>query len=146
MEDSVADREALADLLSRYAQGLDDGNVDAVLACFRDDAVGEYDGGRLSMRGHAELGPFFQVALTSPSTHIIGNTLVDLRRDGAATRSSAVAFVTRTPGYVTLSGLVYETQCVRADGAWQFLQLRHRATWHCAVPAGAAAAAIPPNQ
>lgn len=140
MED--ARHRQIRDLLSRYAQALDDGDVLAVLACFVPDARTTYNGGEIRVNGHAELKPFFERALGAPSTHLLSNTIVEFSGDVALTRSSAVAFVTRDEGRVLVRGLTYETRCVRDDGgAWKISDLTHRLTWQCAVPSGAAALA-----
>jgi hypothetical protein len=130
------------ELLARYAHGLDDGDVSAVLACFALDARADYNGGAISLNGHAELEPFFKEALGKPSTHLFSNTIVEVDGETATTRSSAVAFVTRTEGQVTVRGLVYETRCGRDGDEWKFRQLTHRLTWQCALPIDGIPAAI----
>lgn len=137
MGDSCLDHFRISDLLSRYAHGVDRGDVAAVLACFSDDALAEYDSGAIRLHGHEALERFFSGALTGPSTHLISNTVIELEGETARTSSSAIACLTRDANLVKVRGLVYETRCRRHFDSWQITKLMHRSTWQFAAPGGA---------
>jgi uncharacterized protein (TIGR02246 family) len=132
----LSHRTDIADLIGRYAHAVDRGDASATVECFTADALVEYEGGQIRLEGHDELTRFYSDTLTSPSTHLISNTLVEQSGDEARTLSSAVACVTRRAGFVTVRGLTYETRCVRRDGRWRIARLLHRSTWEFAVPGG----------
>jgi uncharacterized protein (TIGR02246 family) len=149
----MTDREALIDLVSRYAATIDDRDLDGVAACFAEDAVAEYDvteGGGIRLEGRAAIRAFMDgafrdgIGMATPSTHVMGNVLVDLDGDIAWLRTGAIACLTHRPGVVTIRGLRYVDRCVREDGAWRFAHRRHEALWACEAPATAIATLAPP--
>jgi ketosteroid isomerase-like protein len=121
----LAHRTDTTDLISRYAHAVDRGDASATVECFTADALVQYEGGQIRLEGHEEPMRFYADTLTSPSTHLISNTLVELSGDEARTLSSALACVTR--GFVTVRGLTYETRCLRRDESWQIAHLLHAA-------------------
>ncbi len=137
MSDSCLDHFRINDLLSRYAQGVDRGDVAAVLACFCEDALAEYEGGAIRLHGREALQRFISNALTGPSTHLISNTVIELEGETARTSSSAIACLTREANLVKVRGLVYETHCRRQLNSWRITKLMHRSTWQFAAPGGA---------
>jgi uncharacterized protein (TIGR02246 family) len=136
-------RTDITDLIGRYAHAVDRGDALATTECFTADALVEYEGGQIRLEGHDELRRFYTDALTSPSTHLISNTLVELSSDEARTLSSAIACVTRRAGFVTVRGLTYDTRCVRRDERWRIAHLLHRSTWEFAVPGGPIGVPLP---
>jgi ketosteroid isomerase-like protein len=132
----LSHRTDITDLICGYAHAVDRGDASAAVECFTADALVEYEGGQIRLEGHDELTRFYADTLTSPSTHLISNTLVELSGDEARTLSSAIACVTRRAGFVTVRGLTYEMRCVRRDERWRIAHLLHRSTWEFAVPGG----------
>ena len=130
------DRNRVIELISRYAHALDAGDVEAVLGCMTDDVSLSYDGGRLRIDGKSMARPFFTAALTGPSTHLLGNYV--LERHGQAIRASCsgIAFVTRHPGTVTVRGLLYTFACLSDKQELRIESLEHRANWECSVAGG----------
>lgn len=140
MEDSPIasdDRTRVIELISRYAHALDAGDVEAVLGCMTDDVALSYNGGELRVEGKSKARQFFAAALTGPSTHLLGNYL--LERQGSAIRasSSGIAFVTRHAGTVTVRGLLYRFTCLPDKREFRIESLQHRANWEYSVASGA---------
>lgn len=133
MRQPASDQQELSNLISRYAQALDGADIPGVLDSFTVDAIANYDGGTYRVAGHDALRRHFEGFLTAPSTHLIGNTLIEVEGSARARiQCSAVAFVTRETGFVVIRGLVYEMRCVKQSN-WLIAELLHRTTWSCRV-------------
>ena len=104
-----------------------------------------YNGGELRAAGKSNARQFFTSALTGPSTHLLGNYL--LERHGIALRAvcSGVAFVTRQAGKVTVRGLLYTFTCLPEEHQFRIESLEHRAQWEYAVTGGPAGARLSPD-
>jgi ketosteroid isomerase-like protein len=135
----MSDREALHDLVSRYAHAIDSRDLDMLVDCFCEDSVAEYDGG-VVLEGHASIRQFMDTAfrkglgMTTPSTHMMANTLIDLCGGEATLRTSAIAVLTNRPGVIVMRGLRYTDLCVRDGGRWRFRKRRHEADWEFEAP------------
>jgi hypothetical protein len=129
-------RADIIDVISRYAQAIDAADIDGILACFCPEARVEYNAGAIVLNGHEELRAFLHRAAVGPSTHLMSNILIEFDAEGARAETSAVAFVTRNAGLVTVRGLHYSDRCVLRQGRWLIIHRRHSAHWEFAVPAG----------
>ena len=130
-EDSVSARDAqISHVLSRYAHAIDDGDVASVLACLSEDGTISYEGGKISLLGHAAIRDYLTGMLVGPSTHLISNTMVD----GDIVRASAIVCVTRQAGVVQVRGVQYRANCVRIGDTWKFSRLEHRPIWQFTAP------------
>ena len=146
MEDSPIasdDRTRIIELISRYAQALDAGDVEAVLGCMTDDVALSYNGDELHVDGKPKARPFFAAALTGPSTHLLGNYLLERKESAIRARCSGIAFVTRHAGTVTVRGLLYTFTCLPDKRDLRIKSLQHRANWEYSV-AGAVPGGRPP--
>jgi 3-phenylpropionate/cinnamic acid dioxygenase small subunit len=132
------DRDAIVDLISRYAHCVDTGDVDALVGCFTDDARVDLDGGRVSVDGRDAITSFYARALHDPaagasdaSTHLMSNTLVDLCGDDRAhAETEAVAYKAhRDRLVVVVRGLRYSDDCVRTGRGWRISHRVHRCLW-----------------
>jgi ketosteroid isomerase-like protein len=130
-------RAAITDVISRYAQAVDTADIDSILGCFSPEARIEYNAGAIVLNGHEELRTFLSGAAMGPSTHLMSNILVTFDAEGARAETSAVAFVTRNAGFVTVRGLHYSDRCALLQGRWLITYRRHSAHWEFAVPARA---------
>lgn len=137
MSRELADRQAIRDLISRYAAAIDDRDFGAVAACFADDAKAEYSGhvlepGVTAIVRHLEL-----IRSIPASTHLIGNVLIELRGDQADVRSQAVVHLVlgTAPGQglVLIRGLHYHDRVVRQAERWVIAERRHGADWSLEV-------------
>ncbi|MDX3909545.1 MAG: nuclear transport factor 2 family protein [Sphingobium sp.] len=126
---------AIAKILSAYAHAIDDGDVDAVLACMSDDAVIEYEGGKHRLSGPSEIREFLRRALIGSSTHLVSNILVEWGEDDANVRASAIVCVTRLAGSVQVRGVVYRARVIPSGDAWLIASLAHKSTWQFSAPA-----------
>lgn len=84
-----AERQALVDVLVRYANCLDDRDWDGLREVFAEDAVGDYGG--FVAEGRAALVTSIASYLegTGPSQHLLGNFEVKVDDDRAWTRCRA---------------------------------------------------------
>lgn len=125
-------RAAIADVLARYARGLDDRDFAAVGACFTADAQATFSGvvlapGRAAIVAHVGgLGNF------AASTHLLGLPVIELADDGrsAVVETAAVAHlvVDVDRGPVRTRGLRYRGRFVLGD-TWQITERVHRVDW-----------------
>jgi ketosteroid isomerase-like protein len=139
------ERIRITELISRYAQALDAGDVEGVLECMKDGVSLSYNGGQLRVEGKSDARKFFTEALSGPSTHLLGNYL--LERDGDALRASCsgIAFVTRHTGKVTVRGLLYTFICRPEKCDFRIESLEHRANWEYLVAGGPSGAHHSPD-
>jgi ketosteroid isomerase-like protein len=142
---TIDERIRITELISRYAHALDTGDVEAVLECMTDDVSLSYNGGGLRVEGKSNARQFFTEALTGPSTHLLGNYL--LERHGNAVRAtySGIAFLTRHAGKITVRGLLYTFTCLPEKREFRIESLEHRANWEYALPVGPSGARHSPD-
>jgi ketosteroid isomerase-like protein len=132
---AVSDETAIVGLQSRYAQAVDDGDVEAIVACFAEDAVAVYNNGGVTLTGAAEIRPFFEAARVeligpdNPCTHLLGGVVVDLEGDAARSDASMVAFLSRPPGARTMKGLRYRDRLERRPEGWRIVHREHTSHW-----------------
>lgn len=132
---SVGDPErAIANVLSAYAHAVDDGDIDAVLRYMSEDAVVQYEGGKFTLRGHAEIRKFLAGALIGASTHLISNVLVTHGDNNTDVRASAIVCVTRLAGTVQIRGVTYRARVIPSGQTWLMTSLAHKSTWQFSAP------------
>jgi ketosteroid isomerase-like protein len=141
------DRSLLVELQSRYARFIDDGDLEGVVGCFTEDAVADYDDGAVRLRGQDQLRRFFAAAFEDlvgprhPCSHLVGGLTVELDGDSAGTETSAVAYLTRSPGLLLVRGLRYSDKLLRGADGWRIARRRHYALWQVEMPASSGAQA-----
>jgi uncharacterized protein (TIGR02246 family) len=126
------DREAIRELLSRYAQALDLRDFDSLAACFAPDAKATYSGVQLAPGVESVVAHLKQIIRIPATTHLIGNVLIDLYGDTATVDSQAVVHLVLDRGpeaKVRVRGLQYHDRVVRQNGAWVIAERVHRADW-----------------
>ncbi len=126
----LVDKDAIRDLMARYARGVDGRDPELIASTLTSDAYtdyGEWDGS-----GRDNIVNWIMRPWDSPfrSTHFMGDQLVRLDGDTAEVETYAVAFgvhdVEGAPS-VVITGLRYVDTMVRQDGQWL---VRHRALHH----------------
>ena len=138
--EDVAGREAIADLIYRYASRIDAGDIDGVLACFAENCAAAYGNGAVTLNGKAELRSFFIKALdtdggnSTASSHFMTNVLVTLRGAEAEAETTAMAVRNISPGKVTVRGLIYRDVLARAGGTWLIRRREHVTIWEFETP------------
>lgn len=138
----MTDREAILDVVARYAHTVDSRDVDGILACFTSDGRMDFEGGRMSGEGHEGLraaftDAFAQPALAPPaaSTHLMANTLVTIEGDTARAETQAVAYLASpATGTVRTRGLRYSDVPRRDEDGWRIAHRIHRSIWETEVP------------
>lgn len=130
------DRVAIFELASRYAQAIDDGDLEGVVTCFAPDAEALYeDGETVTMRGEAQLREFFTMAFEKlvgpkhPCTHLLGGITIADDGDGIRSDARMVAYLTREPGKLIMKGLRYLDHLERRDGTWLIAHRHHSCAW-----------------
>jgi uncharacterized protein (TIGR02246 family) len=134
----VSDRDAILDVIARYAHTVDDRDIDGILTCFAPDGRIDFEGGQISGDGHDGIREAFEQAFARPglappatSTHLMSNTLVTVDGDTAHAETQGVAFLA-SPGLGTVvtRGLRYSDDLRRtADGDWRISHRVHRSIW-----------------
>ena len=137
----ASDRTAILELESRYAQAVDDGDLDAVVACFAADAEALYDDGlEVALRGEAEIRAFFTMAFEElvgpkhPCTHLLGGVTITDDGDGARSDARMVAYLTREPGALIMKGLRYLDRLELRDDTWRITHRHHTCSWEAVTP------------
>ena len=107
--------------IAAYAQALDTGRTDDVVALFCPDGVAEI-GGQGSFEGHDAIrAAYGRWVPTRPQLHLVANTVITSCADDEATATSNLTFFDRgASGWgVRLVGR-YDDTLHRHDGTWLF--------------------------
>lgn len=117
--DDLADRFAVADVLTRYASSLDEQDWDRLTTCFVPDAVAVLAGGP-RLEGYAAIVEAVQLALGhySATMHHLGNHEVEIDGDTARLRANLIATHVLEQGTFTVGG-VYREELVRTADGWR---------------------------
>ena len=144
---TLLDRAAIHDLLTRYFQGLDRGDPEQVRSCFTDDVHAHYDQ-RTSTTGLdaliASLQNFNRLreGTMKITTHFMGNLNFTLLEESVAeTETNAVAFLVEPrdgADVVAMRSLRYLDRMRREANGWRISDRIHTLDWSCHVPASAA--------
>ncbi len=112
--------EGVRATIAAYAQALDDGRVDDVVATFCADGVADLGFG--VYEGHAALREAFgQFVPQVPQRHLVANTLVTQWSDTEATATSDLVFLVKGDARwaIQLVGR-YSDTLRHDDGTWRF--------------------------
>ena len=132
-DDSLRDRLAIQDVLTRYGTSLDDKNWERLATCFLPDAVADY-GALGDHQGYDEIEKICRNALEplDGSQHFISNFEIRVDGDTAKTRSYLMAQHIRksAPGgpHFLLAG-VYRDEFVRTSDGWRIRRRELATTW-----------------
>ena len=121
----MTDREAILDVIARYAHTVDGRDLDGILTCFAPDGRIDFEGGLTSGEGHDGIRAAFAEAFTQPalappavSTHLMANTLVTIDGDTARAETQGVAYLASpVTGTVRTRGLRYRDVLRRDEAA-----------------------------
>lgn len=115
---AVADREAIRDLLCRYALAVDRRRLDAVAACFTADCAYEGTLGRgpiaIALAALAEAFGRYDRTM-----HVIGTQAIRVDGDGAEAETYCVAYHVRPDGGHFTAGVRYVDSLVRGADGWR---------------------------
>ena len=141
---SLIDRAAIHDLLTRYFQGLDRGSPEQVRSCFTADVRAHYDK-RTPTRGIGALMDSLanfnklQEETMKITTHFMGNlSFSRLEGDVAETETYALALLVEPANgvdLVSVRSLRYLDRMRREESGWRISDRIHTLDWSCQVPA-----------
>lgn len=130
----TSEESAIARILFEYAHAIDAADVNALVGVLTDDAVIEYEGGKIRLEGRDKIGPYLTSVLIGPSTHLISNVLVDQDGGLAQIRASAIVCVTRHVEFFLVRGATYKVEVVQIEGKWKIAALFHSMVWEFRIP------------
>ena len=118
----MSDREAILDVIARYAHAVDDRDIDGIVDCFAPDGRIDFEGGARSGERHDGIRAAFEAAFARPelappaaSTHVMTSTIVTVDGDTATAATLAVAnLACPLDGTLTVRGLATTT----VSGGW----------------------------
>lgn len=123
---SVEDRLDIADVLVRYATGIDRRDWATFRSCFTVDCVADY--GQIGQwKGVEEITEFMVAAhaLAGQTQHSITNQTIIGTDTGASARSYVDSIVMGPDGTEGIQAVgFYDDELVRADGGWRIAQRR----------------------
>jgi len=120
--DNLADRLAIQDILTRYAAGVDDRNLQIYRDCFADDAeIVGFSGGTVTGADTWTEDVKGKLAAFEATQHMLGPQLVTIEGDTASTRTDvqALHYLKDKPGTTLTLWAVYLTDYRRIDGEWK---------------------------
>ena len=130
MDQTIADRFEITELISRYGNCLDAGDFDGMESLFVPDAVFRIvpDTATPDLRGSKAIRDAVErrwavVHEGAQRRHVMSNIVVDVSGDAATARTVLLVYeVAKAPGsQVKVHGMgVYEDTLTRSDGAWRF--------------------------
>ena len=123
----LVDRQALQDVMLRYAKGVDERDMALYRSCFADD-VEVLDFGPEPIHGAEAWVAFVSEALKAygPTQHMLGPQLAEIDGDTATTRSDvqALHYFADAPTRTLILWATYETDYRRTAEGWRIS--RHR--------------------
>jgi ketosteroid isomerase-like protein len=132
----LVDRQAIRDLVTRYACAVDRRDFDAVAACFTPDAEADYTYfkgpiGVVLEKIRAGVGGF---AMTM---HVVGNHLAEVHGDEAASETYAICHHRRpgaSDGVDLVVAMRYLDELVRTTEGWRIRRRRATVEWQHREP------------
>ena len=122
------DREAIRDLLHRYALAVDRKRIDAVASCFTPDCTYEGALGRGTI-GHALRTLEHAFERYARTMHMIGTQEIHVDGDVARAETYCVAYHVRADGGQLTVGVRYCDDLVRGAQGWQIRRRVVRSDW-----------------
>ncbi len=127
----LLDRNAIRELIARYAHSVDRRDLDGVAACFTADAAyrgslgqGSIDVALAALRE--------RMAQYTSTMHFIGNQLVDLSGDRATSETYAIAYhqMQREDGRRNMAvGVRYLDDLLRTEDGWRICRREVKLEW-----------------
>jgi len=123
------DRDAVYEVLVRYAAAIDRHDWEAVGHCFAEHARATYAGTAVGP-GRPAIVDFLRGATNSiASTHLVGGVSIQVDGDRASTEQTALAFHHLPDGKVRFRGLRYSDRMERLGDEWQIVERVHQPAW-----------------
>jgi len=129
---SADDREAIRDLIARYAHAADDGRSADYAALFVPDGIMESQGNRVA--GRDGLAALIDGIYDFSIKHLQLNTAIQLDGDRATAQTDLQMLTMDPDGAWQISGCArYEDDLARVEGRWLFA--KRNCVWHRNTPA-----------
>ncbi|MGI9623689.1 MAG: nuclear transport factor 2 family protein [Acidimicrobiales bacterium] len=126
----LLDRQAISDVMMRYARGIDRFDMDMVRSCYHPGATDDHG----SFKGPIEeFIPWVETRLEEFDSimHFLGNMLIELEGDTAHVETYCVSYHRLKGQDVdTLFGLRYVDRFERRAGDWRIAERRIAAEWN----------------
>ncbi len=119
--DELVELENIRDLLARYCERLDEYDIEAVAACFTEDAVTDYGAGRGGeVRGRKQIAGRIAAgqALFRRTHHQLGQIRIRLNDDHAESTSYQMTWHELPSGKLDLVCLRYLDRLDKLSGEW----------------------------
>ena len=127
VENNVADRIALQDVMLKYAAGVDERDFDLYASCFMEN-VEVLDFGETPINGRDEWVEYVKVALDNygPTQHMLGPQLANVDGNDAHCRTDvqALHYLKQPEGEILTLWATYETDMIRTDEGWKISKHR----------------------
>ena len=120
---NVEDKLEIQELTARYANAMDDSNLEAWLGTW--DATGMWKGGLGEFQGSEKLKELFAALgdRIKNKRHVMTNFVIDGFGDQAQQRCCMLVFDRVNEAKLLASG-VYNDRLIKTDGKWKFLERR----------------------
>lgn len=140
-EGRLADRIALRELVERYAQAVDQRDIDTVVNLFTEDGVllshlmPGTEETPLERRGHDQLRRSMELGLAryTSTTHVIATQVVDLAGDDASGTTTCLAHHVyagdESGERLLVMAICYRDRYRRQHGSWRFAERRLELQW-----------------
>ena len=122
MTNNLVDRLAIQDIMTRYAAGVDDRDLQMYRDCFADDAeIVGFDGGAVVGADAWTEEVKSKLAAFDATQHMLGPQMITIEGDTASTRTDvqALHYLKNKPGETLTLWAVYLTNYRRIDGEWK---------------------------
>ncbi|MBA58354.1 MAG: hypothetical protein CMQ40_04190 [Gammaproteobacteria bacterium] len=122
MTNNLVDRLAIQDIMTRYAAGVDDRDLQMYRDCFADDAeIVGFGGGAVVGADAWTEEVKSKLAAFDATQHMLGPQMITIEGDTASTRTDvqALHYLKNKPGETLTLWAVYLTNYRRIDGEWK---------------------------
>tara|TARA_B100000700_G_C14324506_1_gene525267 strand:- start:20 stop:439 length:420 start_codon:yes stop_codon:yes gene_type:complete len=119
---NLVDRLAIQDIMTRYAAGVDDRDLQMYRDCFADDAeIVGFGGGAVVGADAWTEEVKSKLAAFDATQHMLGPQMITIEGDTASTRTDvqALHYLKNKPGETLTLWAVYLTNYRRIDGEWK---------------------------
>ncbi len=139
--DTLVARQAIADVIYRYARGIDRLDFDLVRSCYHADAYDDHGAFRGSVEEFIAAARTFLARWTA-TQHFMGNLLIEIDGDRARAETYAVAYHRREDadgnGKDDVMGIRYVDRFERRNGDWRIAHRVVATEWRRVDPVRAA--------
>ena len=123
----LADRQAIVDVIDRYATSLDAKDYERFRTCFTDDAVVHY--GEALTPDEAAVYAEGVLSRYAHTQHLLGNYEVTLDGDRASARTYVQARHVSAEGTIWVMGGTYIDRFERRSGGWKIVERALEGKW-----------------